>query len=587
VNGPTVNAVKAILAAFNGVPVVTHKKEIVEDIYQDGLHKYVVTDKSVYRFEVYQNVLPSVIVGSYVYAGDILIDVIQYFDVVTEPNWWKTKIAGDKLALSSHIFVGNYKHQLFFSTKTELANISNDGVVHFPVTGTDDDVAEFHRYINSPENVSGVKAALRLKNPGNTAVINPVEFIFDNFIKSNTSLIKFNFNSPEELSAFFGVLPFIQEYLPPHVYLLFYINLNITAEVYSGLNSLYTIPGYPNVRLSIDGSKSDGMRPDISGDSINYYKDYKNRLFAISKSPSIGATGTVQTSTLNGTNQFFAIPNNSTTVPSGSFTFAGWFKANSGTDGIISLIGGGNFNNYFIRTRYNNLRIDLYDGASGSSFQQASTPVGSVTPGNWYFFAGGFNSSTRIGFISLNNGTVVSTPQLSASSIYYDPAAPGSFTIGSAFSGSAQGWPGTISSIGYWNTVLTDSQITTLYNNGTGLTLPAALAEGLGANLVSWWELNEKADSSIYYDTAPYVSGVSGGNHLTAYNGPSINSTRTTKITLPLHSSSNLDQFTLTNTQRTAGIPRAFDGKVFTSIPATEPPPTNASVSTVLLIDFS
>jgi hypothetical protein len=585
VSGPTVNAIKSIMAAFSGVTPVVNITETIQDIYSDNIYKYVITDKEVYRFKNNQNLIAGAKIGKVVHAGDILVDVVQYYDTLVRPGWWNSILNTPQVGLSSHIFLGNYRHQLFFSTSTSLATLDANGRINFPVLGEAGDVAEFNNFINRPENIAANKKALGLKNPGNTAVIVPADFIFNNFIKNNTVLLKFNFYSPEDVSTFFSYYPLLQKYLPSHVYTVLYVNLNLSADVYGKMNSGYTIPALPGVSLSVDGSNSDGTRPTTGVGDSNYYKDYKNRLFSLSKTPSTSNAGIVQTSILNGTNQFFSIPNNSTIVPSGSFTFAGWFNATSTGTGIVSVIGGGGSNNYFIRTRSNNLRIDLYDSAS--TYQQASTPIGSVVTGNWYFFAAGFNSSTRVGFISLNNGSVVSTPQLSTSSVYYNPSAPGIFTIGSAFDGAVQAWPGTISSIGYWNTVLTANQITALYNNGTGLTLSPALAAGLDQNLVSWWELDDSAGSTSYIDSAPYVSGVSGNNHLTANNGPFVTSSRSTKVAVPLHATSSLDQFTLTNTQRTAGIPRAFDGKVFTSIPATNPPPTNATVPTVLLIDFS
>jgi len=585
VSGPTVNAIKSVMAAFTGVTPVVNTQETIQDVYSDNIYKYVITDKEVYRFDKDQNLMPGVKAGKVVYGGEILVDVVQYYDALIKPNWWSSVSSAPQVGLSTHIFLGDYKHQLFFSTSTSLVTLDAKGKIVFPVLGTPGDVLEFNKFINRPENINANKKALGLKNPGNTAVIVPADFIFNNFIKNNTALLKFNFYSPADVSTFFSYYPLLQKYLPAHIYTLLYVNLNLSADVYGNMNSRYSIPALPGVSLSVDGSNSDGTRPTTGVGDSNYYKDYKSRLFSLSKTPSTSNAGIVQTSTLNGTNQFFSIPNNSTIVPSGSFTFAGWFNATSTGTGIVSIIGGGGSNNYFIRTRSNNLRIDLYDSAS--TYQQASTPVGSVVTGNWYFFAAGFNSSTRVGFISLNNGAVVSTPQLSTSSVYYNLSAPGTFTIGSAFGGAAQAWPGTISSIGYWNTVLTANQITALYNNGTGLTLSPALAAGLGQNLVSWWELDDAAGSTSYIDSAPYVSGVSGNNHLTANNGPFVTSSRSTKIAIPLHSASSLDQFTLTNTQRTAGIPRAFDGKVFTSIPATNPPPTNATVPTVLLIDFS
>jgi hypothetical protein len=285
VEGPTVNGIKTTVAALLGITPVLSLKERVEDVYQDSLFHYVITDKNVYKFNVDQRLLPSVTIGAEVHAGDILVDLAQYHDSVISPRWWNTSIESSKLGLASHLFIGNYRHQLFFTNSPELATLSADGKITFPVDGTAHDVQEFHNWINHEDNISEAKIALNLIHPGNTSVINPVNFLFENFLKANTALLKFNFSSPDEMSRFFSYFPVIREYLPPHVYLLFYINLNIPGEVYGSLNSRYGLKNFPQVSLSLDGSLENGLRPRLSEEDPEYYKDYENRLFCLSASP--------------------------------------------------------------------------------------------------------------------------------------------------------------------------------------------------------------------------------------------------------------------------------------------------------------
>ena len=110
VSGPTIHAIRSIMAAFGGVVPVIEPEEVVEQIYSDNLNKYVITDKNVYTFKTYQNLLKRITVGSTVYGGEILIDLVQYYDFLITPQWWQKEISTPKLALSSHIFLGNYKH---------------------------------------------------------------------------------------------------------------------------------------------------------------------------------------------------------------------------------------------------------------------------------------------------------------------------------------------------------------------------------------------------------------------------------------------------------------------------------------------
>lgn len=285
VGGPTVNSIKSIMSAFGGIIPIIEPEETVEEIYSDSLHKYVITDKNVYQFKPYQNILKHVVPGAKVYGGEILIDLIQYYDILNTPQWWEKEIRTPKLALSSHIFLGNYRHQLFLSNSVELISLNSQGDIVFPILGRPEDVKEFHKHLNKAEVKENLKQQLGLSENSRSLVINPIDFVFTNILKNNTALLKFNFNSPEELAYFFNFLPLIKEYLPPHVYLLFYINLNLPIDVWNNLNERYALADFPNIPLSIDGSLGNGLRPELASNDELYYKDYINRLFCISEGP--------------------------------------------------------------------------------------------------------------------------------------------------------------------------------------------------------------------------------------------------------------------------------------------------------------
>jgi hypothetical protein len=286
VSGPTINAIKSIMGAFGGVVPVIEPEEHVEQIYSDNLNKYVITNKNVYTFKPYQNLLKHVVVGAKVYGGELLVDLVQYYDFLISPQWWQKEISTPRLALSSHIFLGNYRHQLFLPNGVDLVTLTTQDKIVFPVQGRPEDVREFHKHINKPENKEELKEKLGLSPDSPSVVINPIDFVFTNILKNNTALLKFNFNDPEELAYFFNFLPLIKDYLPPHVYLLFYINLNLPVDVLDNLNERYSLRDFPNIPLSIDGSLGNGMRPQLAvDDSAAYYKDYINRLFCISEGP--------------------------------------------------------------------------------------------------------------------------------------------------------------------------------------------------------------------------------------------------------------------------------------------------------------
>jgi hypothetical protein len=104
-------------------------------------------------------------------------------------------------------------------------------------------------------------------------------------LKNCTALIKLNFSTTDEISSFFDFLPVIRKYLPAHVYLLFYANVNINHEIFDKLNNGYYLPGNTSLSLGFDGGTAEGMRPELGNNDIDYYKDYIHRLFCISVSP--------------------------------------------------------------------------------------------------------------------------------------------------------------------------------------------------------------------------------------------------------------------------------------------------------------
>lgn len=114
--------------------------------------------------------------------------------------------------------------------------------------------------------------------------INPVDFVFKTLIKNNTALLKLKFYSEPQLNLFFKLLPLLRTYLPPHVYVLVYMNYNLPTEVWENFNLGLTILDFPGQKFSLDGSTKTGERPGSLEDG-KYYKDYKNRLFCVSVSP--------------------------------------------------------------------------------------------------------------------------------------------------------------------------------------------------------------------------------------------------------------------------------------------------------------
>jgi hypothetical protein len=284
VEGPTVKALTVALASLINIPITTESEETVEDIHDDEYYKYIVTDKSVYNINKDRSLNPEVAVGMQLHSGTILTSELQLIDPLIANAWWNNEVKTDKLAFASHIFAANTNRQLFFETSLALITYT-DGKIIFPVTGDNADVQSFQNYINLPENKTQLLQKLGLSEEMPALPIVPVDFVFNNFFKNNTLFIKLNFYSAAQISAFVKLLPLIRPYLPPHVYILFYMTLNNPQEEWANLNYNLTIKDFPNQTFCADGSTISGKRPQKTGGDENYYKDYVNRLFCVAINP--------------------------------------------------------------------------------------------------------------------------------------------------------------------------------------------------------------------------------------------------------------------------------------------------------------
>jgi len=273
-NGPTVANIQSLLSMGLGVIPIIEAQETIEAISEDAYHKLVITDKNVYRIDK-SFTLANLTVGQALYAGDILITNIQYFDNVCLQGWWRTlsNYGIQNLALNKYMFLGNYQSQLVFKNDFEIIYRDSDGFVNFPVTGSPEDVSLFEQTIND----NNINQYLNL-GLGETQIINPVDFLFTNLLKENTAAFIFDVNSKNS-ELFFRVLPDIAKLVPRHVYMIAFINFEMEGEGYDKLNSswVYNNVDDTNADYSIGGT----LIADIEAD----YKDIDTYGFTISLTP--------------------------------------------------------------------------------------------------------------------------------------------------------------------------------------------------------------------------------------------------------------------------------------------------------------
>ena len=273
-NGATVAAIKNIAASLLGAKSVVQEEEVIEDIFEetnvDGSikFKHVTTDKTAYKFDPYYNILAHLAPGYKVYAGEQLVDAFEYYDHVQQPYWWKNKLSpkvsynNSNLAFGypgmhfpSFIFLGNYEGHLYFDNTLALMTYDYTGNLKFPIVGSKHDIDEFNSQLNT-RRIAGklVKESITEKlnlKPGDTYPLYPLDFLFDNFIKSNTAALKVNFKNSNDTKLFMDLFPTLKELLPKHVYLIVYIDFPIQQDVYNSLNNAFLIS---DRKANADGS---------------------------------------------------------------------------------------------------------------------------------------------------------------------------------------------------------------------------------------------------------------------------------------------------------------------------------------------
>jgi len=283
--GANILSLKNLLAYIGGIVPVIEKSEIVQYVATTEYNQLVVTDKHSYSFDLTEKLLSSVIPGAVFYAGQVFTNLFSYYDSVTTQQWWKIVFTGNTpVPFSSYLFFGNYQYQLLFPNSLQLLTLSPGGVLNFPVQGNTQDVQTFQNYINQPANQSQIIEALGLGQTSNPLTntlsypLNPVDFIFENFLQNNTACLVFNFSSVDQTTMFLTLFKEIRQYLPAHVYFLCLVTVSVGTDVFDSLNNI------DNSGYNSDGTNAAG----------NYKNSSPYGGLNIGRSPMANSAGLLQ-----------------------------------------------------------------------------------------------------------------------------------------------------------------------------------------------------------------------------------------------------------------------------------------------------
>jgi len=150
-----------------------------------------------------------------------------------------------------------------------------------------------------------------------------------------------------------------------------------------------------------------------------------------------------------------------------TFTIAGWAKmetkpAASGrwaarSNGAGKLV-------FRIGRRHDTDRAEFAVSTNGTSWgATCTTSLAGIAAGTWFFWASRYNDTTKKADLRVN--TTDAVQQTLGGAI--NGSADAGVTLGALQSGG-QYFDGVVDAVGAWAKVLTDAQLTTLYNSGTG-----------------------------------------------------------------------------------------------------------------------
>lgn len=315
--GPTVKAITGLASSFIGVQLSQDPVETVVDAYTVDDIRYVVTDKRVYTANTFYAFSPDVYyaatsearVGAKLPAGTPLFDAVTYYDNVSTPGWWTTEL--DRLVLPGSMFMGDYDGVLIFENiaaftarddenrlrySPDISNTVQDAIVFpFPPTVTQADQDRFNAYISHPDRYATCLSLIE-DSLTQADLLDPLDFVFKNFMKTNSAMLRIRFQTLEQAAKFAHFFRLVKTCLPQYLYIIFDFDLLLPQEVTSfATNTTDTaalcsdgsdptgwvqVPPYNNppweVRLGWPDSTLEMTRPFVISQLIDLVRTYTN-----------------------------------------------------------------------------------------------------------------------------------------------------------------------------------------------------------------------------------------------------------------------------------------------------------------------
>ena len=199
----------------------------------------------------------------------------------------------------------------------------------------------------------------------------------------------------------------------------------------------------------------------------------------------------------DGTNDYIDCGNDSSLKLASNFSISVWMKS-SNQQSFAVAVGNNSVFSLQMSATLNKFRFNVYS----SGWQEAYYSLNPIDDDKWHHVVATHDGSTIKVYVDNVKGTDASAGAI--------PSNTAPFLIGYLPGNAGLYFDGQISNVSYWNTALTQAQVTETYNEG----LPSDLnSHSAYSNLVSWWKLSE----GVSYDgTSLIVQDYKGSNHGTS-----------------------------------------------------------------------
>lgn len=243
-----------------------------------------------------------------------------------------------------------------------------------------------------------------------------------------------------------------------------------------------------NIRIDNAAMPAADGTPDLTTDLVAYWKLDET---SGSRADSAGSNTLADNNTVtSGTgkqgnaalftlanSEYLSISDNTAlSMGNRNVSFNVWVKMNSKPAGNASILAKWNYSG---GTREYNIGYDgtadrfqfsvTSDGTNGTLGQAVANNFGSPSTGVWYNIHASYNAATDTLSIAVNDGTP-NTASYSAGIL----DSTSQFNLGAMNNGGDLWWDGYIDEVGIWKRILTSTEITFLYNGGSGRTHPFA-----------------------------------------------------------------------------------------------------------------